>query len=112
MYVIFILFENCKALTVFPQPDENFYTAAWSYTVDSGEPILAIAGSRGIIRIIRCSMHYRDSLKVAEESVFKDRDDEVHTKIYVDLLLIDMISWTCFPDCYYDITGYFITCDN
>ena len=35
-----------------PQPDEVLYTCAWTYDQETGESLLAIAGLKGIIRII------------------------------------------------------------
>ncbi|EDV20520.1 uncharacterized protein TRIADDRAFT_31681, partial [Trichoplax adhaerens] len=38
-----------------PDPEEDFYTCAWSYLHNTSELILAIAGARGVIRIINAA---------------------------------------------------------
>ncbi len=37
------------------QPEEVYYTCAWAVDGRNGDPLLAIAGLRGIIKIINCT---------------------------------------------------------
>ena len=36
-------------------PEEVLYTAAWSVDMSSGDPLLVVAGLRGVVKVINCS---------------------------------------------------------
>jgi len=45
-----------------PDPKENFYSVAWSYDTETGHPLLAAGGARGVVRLfsiatMTCSKH-------------------------------------------------------
>lgn len=59
----FELRKICIKFVTILQTDESFYTCAWSYDATTGDPVLAAAGYRGVIRIFniikhQCSKNY------------------------------------------------------
>ncbi|XP_018018947.1 polycomb protein EED [Hyalella azteca] len=46
-----------------PDPEENFYSVAWSYDTETGHPLLAAGGARGVVRLfsiatMTCTKHF------------------------------------------------------
>ncbi|XP_005112534.2 polycomb protein EED [Aplysia californica] len=72
-----------------PCTEENFYCCAWSFDDTTGQPILAVGGVRGIIRIIsptmgQCIKQFVGHGNAVNELKFKPKDNNILLSVSKD----------------------------
>jgi len=72
-----------------PCTEENFYCCAWSFDDSTGQPILAVGGVRGIIRIISptmgsCIKQFVGHGNAVNELKFKPKDNNILLSVSKD----------------------------